>query len=88
MDKISEIVNNLKGVIAVVNTPFTEDNQIDSESIKGYVKHAVESNVSGFLVPAMAAEENKLSPEERSILMFLQQPMVVCMFPEDGPVAR
>jgi 4-hydroxy-tetrahydrodipicolinate synthase len=58
-------VFELNGVVAVVNTPFTDDNKIDHSSIVRYVENAVESGVSGFLVPAMAAEINKLSYKER-----------------------
>lgn len=56
---------DLNGVVAVINTPFTSENKIDHESIGRYVESAIESGVSGFLVPAMAAEINKLTYEER-----------------------
>lgn len=58
-------VFDLTGVVAVINTPFTKDNLIDHESLVRYVESAIKSGVSGFLVPAMAAEVNKLSYGER-----------------------
>jgi 4-hydroxy-tetrahydrodipicolinate synthase len=58
-------VFELNGVVAVVNTPFTDDNKIDHSSVVRYVENAIKSGVSGFLVPAMAAEVHKLSYEER-----------------------
>ena len=62
-------VFDLNGVVAVINTPFTQDNEIDYESIRHYVNSAIESGASGFLVPAMAAEVNKLEPDERKSLV-------------------
>jgi 4-hydroxy-tetrahydrodipicolinate synthase len=66
--KMNDIFD-FNGVVAVINTPFTEDNQIDYESIIRYVENAIEAKVSGFLVPAMAAEVNKLSVEERKSIV-------------------
>jgi 4-hydroxy-tetrahydrodipicolinate synthase len=58
-------VFDLNGVVAVINTPFTSEDKIDHDSIGRYVESAIEVGVSGFLVPAMAAEINKLTFEER-----------------------
>jgi len=60
-DNRTRDVFNLNGVVAVLNTPFTQENQIDYDSITRYVENAIASAVFGFLVPAMAAEVNKLS---------------------------
>jgi 4-hydroxy-tetrahydrodipicolinate synthase len=62
-------VFDLSGIVAVVNTPFTLKNQIDYQSISRYVENALASGVSGFLVPAMAAELTKLSPDERKSIV-------------------
>ena len=62
-------VFDLNGIVAVVNTPFTLKNKIDHQSISRYVEHAIASGVSGFLVPAMAAELTKLSPGERKSIV-------------------
>ena len=62
-------VFDLNGVVAVINTPFTNDNKIDFDSISRYVENAIKSGASGFLVPAMAAEVNKLKAEERKSIV-------------------
>jgi 4-hydroxy-tetrahydrodipicolinate synthase len=62
-------VFDLNGVVAVINTPYTEDNQVDYDSITRYVENAIEAKVSGFLVLAMAAEVNKLTVEERKSIV-------------------
>ena len=68
-DNRTRDVFDLNGVVAVLNTPFTQENQIDYDSITRYVENALESGTSGFLVPAMAAEINKLSPDERRVFV-------------------
>jgi putative selenate reductase len=57
---------DIKGIITVLNTPFTDQNQIDLESLRKHVQYALASGVAGFLVPAMAGEIDKLTDEERS----------------------
>jgi len=60
---------NLKGIITVLNTPFAEDGSIHLPSLKKNVEYAIQSNVSGFLIPAMAAEVYKLSEDERDAML-------------------
>ena len=55
----------VKGIIAAVNTPFSEDGSIDLESLQRYVNHYLDCGIAGFLVPAMAAEVWKLGDQER-----------------------
>jgi 4-hydroxy-tetrahydrodipicolinate synthase len=62
-------VFDLNGVVAAVNTPYTLESKIDYQSLGRYVENAINSGVSGFLVPAMAPEVNKLSPEERKSIV-------------------
>lgn len=62
-------VSQMNGIIAVVNTPFTADNKIDIESLRRYVQLALKNRVVGFLVPAMAAEVDKLTIEERETMV-------------------
>lgn len=59
---------NLKGIIGVVNTPFTDDNKIDTQSLKKYVEHSLECKVVGFLALGLAAEVNKLSFDEKLLI--------------------
>lgn len=55
----------VKGIITVLNTPFTNDNQVDLHALKKHVAVAMQAGVSGFLVPAMASEVYKLTHKER-----------------------
>ncbi len=55
----------LKGIVTVLNTPFTKYNIIDHKALKQNVNEALKAGVAGFLVPAMASEVYKLSENER-----------------------
>ncbi|MDF2721877.1 MAG: dihydrodipicolinate synthase family protein [Paenibacillus sp.] len=57
---------NIRGIVTVLNTPFTADDRIDHESLRKNVRAAIHAGVAGFLVPAMAGEALKLSADERS----------------------
>jgi 4-hydroxy-tetrahydrodipicolinate synthase len=59
----------LRGIITVLNTPFTEDDAVDLPSLGRNVRYALEAGVAGFLVPAMASEVDKLSLEERMVIV-------------------
>jgi dihydrodipicolinate synthase/N-acetylneuraminate lyase len=65
---LNEIKQKLKGIIAVVNTPFTIDDHIDESGLRRYVQNALKDNVTGFLVNGMAAEVDKLTLQERSVI--------------------
>jgi len=56
---------DIRGIITALNTPFTSQNQVDLESLRKHVRYALALRVAGFLVPAMAGEIEKLTPEER-----------------------
>lgn len=55
----------LRGIITVLNTPFTTTNQIDIEALRKNIRYAIRSGVAGFLVPAMASEVDRLTENER-----------------------
>ncbi|MRI01173.1 dihydrodipicolinate synthase family protein [Kriegella sp. EG-1] len=55
----------LHGIVTVLNTPFTKNNEIDLAALKNNVSYAIDAGVAGFLVPAMASEVYKLSTSER-----------------------
>lgn len=61
---------NLKGIITVLNTPFTENNCLDMASLCKNVKIALNAGVAGFLVPVMASEVDKLTEKEREQIIF------------------
>lgn len=60
---------NLPGIITVLNTPFTKQDEIDLPGLRQNVQLALAAGVAGFLVPAMASEVGKLSlPEKRAMV--------------------
>lgn len=59
----------LFGIVTVLNTPFTEENELDIPGLKRHVDAAIRAGVAGFLVPAMASEVDKLSLAERRALV-------------------
>jgi 4-hydroxy-tetrahydrodipicolinate synthase len=59
----------LHGIVTVLNTPFTEDDRIDTASLACNVRIAVDAGVAGFLVPAMASEVAKLTDAERVLMV-------------------
>ncbi len=55
----------LTGIITVLNTPFTEADSIDLDSLSAHITYALDAGVAGFLVPALASEAHKLTEVER-----------------------
>jgi len=66
---MSQCVENIKGIIGVINTPFTNENKIDTESLQKYVEHSLNCGVVGFLTLGLAAEVNKLSFDEKILIV-------------------
>ncbi|MCC5932327.1 MAG: dihydrodipicolinate synthase family protein [Cyclobacteriaceae bacterium] len=58
-------VESMKGIIGVINTPFTHNNDLDIESLHRYVEHSISCGVVGFLCLGMAAEIHKLNANEK-----------------------
>lgn len=59
----------MNGIIGVINTPFWDDNKIDINSLKRYVDHSIKCGVAGFLVLGLAAEVNKLTRDEKFLIV-------------------
>lgn len=59
----------MKGIIGVINTPFTSNNELDVESLHRYVEHSISCGVVGFLCLGMAAEIHKLSTTEKEAIV-------------------
>ncbi|HOF38811.1 MAG TPA: dihydrodipicolinate synthase family protein, partial [Candidatus Hydrogenedentes bacterium] len=57
------------GIITVLNTPFTQDDAIDVYGLARNVENAVAAGVAGFLAPAMASEVDKLTENERDVMV-------------------
>lgn len=55
----------LHGIVTVLNTPFSHQDQVDLAALSKHVSNALEAGVSGFLIPAMASEVKKLSHAEK-----------------------
>lgn len=53
------------GIVTVLNTPFSKEGQVDFSALQTNVREALKAGVSGFLVPAMASEVQKLSFTEK-----------------------
>jgi dihydrodipicolinate synthase/N-acetylneuraminate lyase len=64
-----KVTETLNGIIGVVNTPFDDHNQIDSDSLRNYVRQSLRAGVVGFLALGMAAETVKLSTEEKEFVV-------------------
>ena len=62
-------VNDLRGIITVLNTPFHDDDSLDLSGLEANVENAIQAGVAGFLVPAMASEVGYLTEGERLALV-------------------
>lgn len=62
-------VAGLRGIVTVLNTPFTPEDQVDLPALVSNIECALAAGVTGFLIPAMASEVTKLSPRERTALV-------------------
>ena len=60
---------NLRGIVTVLNTPFTESDSIDVAGLAKNVEAAIEAGVAGFLLPGMASEVSKLTEAERELMV-------------------
>ena len=54
------------GMMPAMNIPFTEDDRIDLDDIQKHIDNAIEAGISGFLIPVVASEVDKLTPAERN----------------------
>ncbi|MGN6492048.1 MAG: dihydrodipicolinate synthase family protein [Agriterribacter sp.] len=60
-----EKINNLQGVIPIIPTPFTSDEEIDETDLRSLIDFAASTEVAAVCLPAYASEFYKLSDEER-----------------------
>ncbi len=56
----------MRGIVTVLNTPFTADDRLDTAGLDRNTREALDAGVAGFLVNAKAAEAHKLSAAERA----------------------
>lgn len=63
------MVAALRGIVTVLNTPFTGSDQVDADALAAHVDYALRAGVAGFLIPALASEVYKLSADERALVV-------------------
>ncbi len=56
---------DLSGIVTVLNTPFTDHDQVDYKALQLHASLAIDAGVVGFLVPANASEVQSLRANER-----------------------
>ncbi len=56
---------DMRGIVTVLNTPFTDEDTLDLPGLRVNVRNAIDAGVAGFLVPALASETGKLTEAER-----------------------
>lgn len=59
----------LRGIVTVLNTPFTAGNELDAGALRHHIRVALDAGVAGFLAPAMASEVDKLTDVERDLFV-------------------
>ena len=57
--------NELSGVVPIVPTPFTEDEEIDEEALRRLIDFAIAGGIKAVCLPAYASEFYKLSDDEK-----------------------
>ncbi len=55
----------LFGIVPSINTPFTENDAVDFVGLQKHIDYAIGSGVRGMMLPVVASEVGKLTPEER-----------------------
>lgn len=58
----------LEGVVPIINTPFTDRDEIDIGSLERLIERGIKDGIVGYIVPAFASEVAKLSAKEREHL--------------------
>lgn len=58
----------LYGIVPIINTPFTDDDRIDVSSLQRLIERSIVEGIAGCIVPAVASEDIKLTPDERKYL--------------------
>lgn len=59
----------MRGIVTVLNTPFDPKGAVDISALGRHADFALSAGVAGFLVPALAAEVETLTPGEREAMV-------------------
>lgn len=62
---MSELTNELFGVVPIVPTPFTENEEIDENALRNLIDFAIAGGIKAVCLPAYASEFYKLTDEEK-----------------------
>lgn len=57
--------NELFGVVPIIPTPFTEDEEIDEDALRSLIDFAIAGRIKAVCLPAYASEFYKLTDEEK-----------------------
>ncbi|MGQ9556260.1 MAG: dihydrodipicolinate synthase family protein, partial [Anaerolineae bacterium] len=59
----------MRGIFAILCTPFNEDESLDEDSLRREVNFVVEAGAHGIVAPVMASEFQTLSDSERKTVI-------------------
>lgn len=62
---MSELTNELFGVVPIIPTPFTENEEIDEDALRGLIDFAIAGGIKAVCLPAYASEFYKLTDDEK-----------------------
>ncbi|OIN60850.1 dihydrodipicolinate synthase family protein [Arsenicibacter rosenii] len=62
---MTTVENELFGVVPIVPTPFTENEEIDEAALRDLIDFAIEGGIKAVCLPAYASEFYKLTDEEK-----------------------
>lgn len=63
------IENELLGVVPIIPTPFTEDEEIDQDALRRLIDFAIAGGIQAVCLPAYASEFYKLTDEEKLLVV-------------------
>ncbi len=61
----SDRLNRVDGIIPIIPTPFTAEEEVDWEALRDLVEFAIAAGARAICLPAYASEFYKLVEEER-----------------------
>ena len=62
---MSELTNELFGVVPIIPTPFTENEEIDEDALRNLIDFAIAGGIKAVCLPAYASEFYKLTDDEK-----------------------
>lgn len=62
---MSEFTNELFGVVPIIPTPFTENEEIDEDALRNLIDFAIAGGIKAVCLPAYASEFYKLTDDEK-----------------------